>query len=522
MSAPAEWTAGQAEARSARANSTSVESTHSSALSSQPRRRSRMSVHSFLPPVMFNKVSAAGSSSQAPFKSPEAQGGSRSPPVRKLRKTRSIPNLGGSPAPTPSTAPAQPSTPTGRPHAHSVSSVDAFRPPQLPSVDTASSGPSHDVFAEVLGWNGVPPSPLSSESALRSSRSFYAPSERPIDQFGEELSPDIIRHPFGRGVKFDAPSWHATPNLGPPPVLREMQSFDSVLTARADPRPASVRTGKLRARLSDDSVSEETTSSSPSTPVIPEPKFEPLAETAVHSRYSTDLFDVLQNYRGLPRLDTITSLPDPPTIRLSLKADDSAAPRDDPRFVIWGEVEASDADENSPSRSTAELSSAPSGSSRGKHMRERHSVSGPDASFLKVPSPSAESSKRVVVAATIERWIAQLTSELNYDELLIFFLTYRTYISGTDLGHLLICRFHWALAQPTSVQDETVRRIVRVRTFIAIRYWFLTFFAIDFVPNDDLRELFANWLNALRKDPILRHHKDAMVSIVHYTMLRLR
>ncbi len=117
----------------------------------------------------------------------------------------------------------------------------------------------------------------------------------------------------------------------------------------------------------------------------------------------------------------------------------------------------------------------------------------------------------MLVAATIERWIAQLTSELNYDELLIFFLTYRTYVSAVDLGHLLICRFHWALGETTSNRDEMVRKIVRVRTFTAIRYWLLTFFDVDFVPNRELRMLFADWLNSLRRDQILTKHRDALV-----------
>ena len=119
--------------------------------------------------------------------------------------------------------------------------------------------------------------------------------------------------------------------------------------------------------------------------------------------------------------------------------------------------------------------------------------------------------QRVLLAATIERWIAQLTSELNYDELLVFFMTYRSYIGPVDLCHLLICRFHWALGQHISQHDEMVRRIVRVRTFVAMRYWLLTFFEVDFIPNRELRLLLAGWLNALRKDPILQKHDDAPV-----------
>ncbi|TCD60852.1 hypothetical protein EIP91_009401 [Steccherinum ochraceum] len=288
-----------------------------------------------------------------------------------------------------------------------------------------------------------------------------------------------------------------------------MQSFESGLTARADSSPKAPRIGKLRMRLSDEiePVPEQSPSDSPVDSSSGGPSvFEASAEPSMVSRYSTDLFDVLQNYRGLPALDKISPLSPETTIKMSLKSDETAAPRDDPRFVIWGEVP--DEDDTDIFRdSVTDLSSGHSGVSRRKSSK-RHTVAVPEKPRVKVTS--GEGPKKVLVAATIERWIAQLTSELNYDELLIFFLTYRTYINAEDLGHLLICRFHWALGQPTSSHDEMVRRIVRVRTFIAIRYWLLTFFTVDFVPNRDLRLLFASWLNSLLKDPILERHKDAM------------
>lgn len=508
MSAPAA-SGTDAEERNTRVQSTATEDafpaphdqSQSSNFHSQTRRRSRVSVHSFFKNGIAQPV----------LKAPAVQDGSRSPPARRLRKTRSIPNLASLPT-SDQSAPSTTSTlPTGRPHAHSVSSVDAFRPPSLPApvIDTSVKGPTYDAFASVMPWSGVPPSPLSSGSGLRSTKSFYSPFDRYLDLPGDERSMDIIRHPFGGGVTFDTPSWTSSSHLSSTPVLREMQSFESGLTARADTSPLSVRLGKLRARLSDESVRhpEELSTTEPEAPE-PEPEIvdEPLAETLIYSRYSTHLFDVLQNYKGLPVLDKIATISDPPTIKLSLKADETAAPRDDPRFVIWGEVDSDDAEDASASRSATELSSVPSGLSRRRSAKESLS----EQPYIQVPSN--EDSKRVVVAATIERWIAQLTSELNYDELLIFFLTYRTYISALDLGHLLICRFHWALGHPASSHDETVRRIVRARTFLAIRYWLLTFFSVDFVPNRELRVLFADWLNALHKDPISTRHKDITVS----------
>lgn len=129
--------------------------------------------------------------------------------------------------------------------------------------------------------------------------------------------------------------------------------------------------------------------------------------------------------------------------------------------------------------------------------------------------------QKMLMAATIERWIAQLTSDLNYDELLDFFLTYRTYIGAVDLCHLMICRFHWALQITNSAGfcEEKVKRVVRVRTFVAIRYWLLTFFAVDFVPNRELRLLFAQWLNTLVRDPILQKYGDAKVRSPILTLL---
>jgi hypothetical protein len=130
---------------------------------------------------------------------------------------------------------------------------------------------------------------------------------------------------------------------------------------------------------------------------------------------------------------------------------------------------------------------------------------------LKLSTSEDGVAQKILVAATIERWIAQLTSDLNYDELLNFFLTYRIYISAVDLCHLLICRFHWALQQPTSTQDEMVRRAVCIKTFVAIRYWLLTFFTVDFLPDRELRLLVAHWLNTLIRDPILTKHTDGLV-----------
>ena len=174
-------------------------------------------------------------------------------------------------------------------------------------------------------------------------------------------------------------------------VLREMQSFESGLTARADPVPRQP-TGKRGKELEklfigtskaipeselevdaaivnaavDGYESSEssgpgsafppstpvparqtlpirTRHSSMSTPVpmFPQETHSPSLETSSHSRYSTQVFDVLQSYRGIPLLDKLSEdaeYPETTVIRLTARSELNAAPRDDPRFVMWGEV----------------------------------------------------------------------------------------------------------------------------------------------------------------------------------------
>jgi hypothetical protein len=251
---------------------------------------------------------------------------------------------------------------------------------------------------------------------------------------------------------------------------------------------------------------------------------DPKLETELHLRYSTDVFDVLQTYRGLPLLEKLAPGDETPVIKMSLSSDTTAAPRDDPRFVIWGELMPEGRNRgpdevslSQGSHSHRDSLSSVLSSSMSKKRSTKSSGKGKAAAAAE-PSPVLKLStsedgvaQKILVAATIERWIAQLTSDLNYDELLSLFLTYRTYISAVDLCHLLICRFHWALQQPMSMQDEMVRRVVRTKTFVAIRYWLLTFFTVDFLPDRELRLLVADWLNTLIRDPILTKHTDGLV-----------
>lgn len=437
------------------------------------KTRSRISVHNFL---TQNKPK------------PNPPHDTQPTHTRKLvRRTRSIPDMFGIAASASAAGPSAQPTPTGRTHSHSVTGADMHHPLPVPLLSDPPK-PSTDIFAEIMDW-------LPNTSGPSTPGSNTDSDANPL--------PGFIPYPFGLGATFDAPTRPSSNGFLPMPrALREMQSFESGLTARAGD---TIRRPDTPDSILPLSVSPDLHPYSPPGIISTDPELTPLPETSMHSRYSTEVFDVLQTYRGLPQLDRLFSdSAGETTIKMSLRTEDSAAPRNDPRFVLWGEMQVpSDLDGD-------DVSSRGGVSSPSTHSRRDVSVSVPN---VRIDGDGATA--KVLIAATIERWIAQLTSELDYDELLNFFLTYRTYISAVDLCHLLICRFHWAL----SGQDVMVRKIVRVRTFVAIRYWLLTFFVMDFLPNRELRLLMASWLNTLVKDPILKKHEDGLVSFLLWLLV---
>ena len=108
-----------------------------------------------------------------------------------------------------------------------------------------------------------------------------------------------------------------------------------------------------------------------------------------------------------------------------------------------------------------------------------------------------------ITAATPARLIAQITSPLflDYELLADFFLTFRSFLSCHDLLEYLLTRMKWALAN-----NSDAGRIVRVRTFVALRHWILNYFADDLVPNFQLRQQFCDLVNELAQ--ALRQRSD--------------
>ncbi|KAI1930840.1 Guanine nucleotide exchange factor lte1 [Ophidiomyces ophidiicola] len=99
-----------------------------------------------------------------------------------------------------------------------------------------------------------------------------------------------------------------------------------------------------------------------------------------------------------------------------------------------------------------------------------------------------------VAAATPARIVAQISSDsfMDYELVSDFFLTFRSYLSHSNLLSLLLARLEWAINRP-----EEDGRIIRIRVFAALRHWILNYFIDDFAPNRDLRVQFCDRLNRM-------------------------
>ena len=104
------------------------------------------------------------------------------------------------------------------------------------------------------------------------------------------------------------------------------------------------------------------------------------------------------------------------------------------------------------------------------------------------------SSTGEMAAATPSRLIDHITSPsfLDYELLSDFFLTCRSFLKTGDLISYLIARLRWAVSR-----DNDYGRIVRVRTFVALRHWILNYFVDDFISDFALRFQFCKAVNEL-------------------------
>ncbi|MFL5662485.1 MAG: hypothetical protein ACJ8BW_14215, partial [Ktedonobacteraceae bacterium] len=102
-----------------------------------------------------------------------------------------------------------------------------------------------------------------------------------------------------------------------------------------------------------------------------------------------------------------------------------------------------------------------------------------------------------IVAATPARIIAQISSAsfMDYELVSDFFLTFRSYLSPNEVLDLLLGRLRWAINR---LEDDG--RIIRIRTFAALRHWILNYFMDDFVVNRKLRVDFCDQINDMYRE----------------------
>jgi RasGEF domain/RasGEF N-terminal motif len=102
-----------------------------------------------------------------------------------------------------------------------------------------------------------------------------------------------------------------------------------------------------------------------------------------------------------------------------------------------------------------------------------------------------------ITAATPARIVAQISSEafMDYELVSDFFLTFRAYLSTENLLNLLLARLRWAINR---LEDDG--RIIRIRTFAALRHWILNYFVDDFVVNRKLRVRFCDEINEMYRE----------------------
>ncbi|MCO5598766.1 hypothetical protein L7F22_052865 [Adiantum nelumboides] len=223
------------------------------------------------------------------------------------------------------------------------------------------------------------------------------------------------------------------------------------------------------------------------------------------------------------------------------EASTSALPGDDPRFALWAVRNTTDEDgalvlcsrqgevDVQPIDSPKTMGSPwHAGVTTRKRGSVRASVSSNDAGDAssgagvsgKLLSPSPASSKKggleesqhsilypkngaFLIAASMPYIVAELTSHIDNRFMTDFFYTYRAFTSPRELLRLLKIRFQWTLTGSGSEKEEAKRKIVRVRTYVVIKYWITNFFTFDFLPNRALRTDFTDWLNSSSQDPML-------------------
>lgn len=105
-------------------------------------------------------------------------------------------------------------------------------------------------------------------------------------------------------------------------------------------------------------------------------------------------------------------------------------------------------------------------------------------------------------------------SDIDYQIISDFFLTYRSFISQHTLLKILFLKLKWSLTQIDDNSHEhkqNIGKLSLIRTFVVIRHWLLNYFADDFIPFIELRQQFIQVINSI-------HHNDLFVQRISTTL----
>ncbi len=78
-----------------------------------------------------------------------------------------------------------------------------------------------------------------------------------------------------------------------------------------------------------------------------------------------------------------------------------------------------------------------------------------------------------------------------------FFMTYRYYVSPTQLLKLLNLRFRWSLSD----SDDQQKQVVQLRTFLCYRHWLENYYEIDFQRSKTMKHMLRCFIGSLNNQP---------------------
>lgn len=94
-------------------------------------------------------------------------------------------------------------------------------------------------------------------------------------------------------------------------------------------------------------------------------------------------------------------------------------------------------------------------------------------------------------------------SDIDYNLISDFFLTYRSFMSQLSLLKLLILKLKWSINLVSDESHEArhdLGKLSLVRLFVVIRHWLLNYFMDDFIPFLNVQELIVEFLNNTKSE----------------------